>query len=59
MTPIEELKDVIFKLQGVQATHRQSVPVKEVFNDTVCADKGKSVRKAPGTRSCCPALPAT
>jgi hypothetical protein len=32
MTPIEELKDVIFKLHAVQATHRQSVPVKEVFN---------------------------
>ena len=32
MTPIEELVDVIYKLHGVPATHRQSVPVKEVFN---------------------------
>ena len=32
MTPIEELEDVIYKLHGVPATHRQSVPVKEVFN---------------------------
>ena len=32
MTPIEELRDVIYRLHGVQATHRQSVPVKEVFN---------------------------
>jgi len=32
LTYIEELKDVIYKLHGVQATHRQSVPVKEIFN---------------------------
>jgi hypothetical protein len=32
LTYIEELKDVIYKLHGVHATHRQSVPVKEVFN---------------------------
>jgi hypothetical protein len=32
VTAIEELKDVIYRLHGVQATHRQSVPVKEVFN---------------------------
>ena len=31
MTYIEELKDVIRKLHGVESTHRQSVPVKEVF----------------------------
>lgn len=31
MTYIEELKDVIHKLHGVHSTHRQSVPVKEVF----------------------------
>ncbi len=36
MTYIEELKDVIRKLHGVESTHRQSVPVKEVF-------KGKTV----------------
>lgn len=29
---LEELKDVIRKLHGVESTHRQSVPVKEVFN---------------------------
>lgn len=29
---IDELKDVIHKLHGVKSTHRQSVPVKEVFN---------------------------
>ncbi len=29
---IEELKDVIRKLHGVESTHRESVPVKEVFN---------------------------
>ena len=32
MTPIEELKDVIRKLHGVESTHRESVHVKEVFN---------------------------
>jgi len=32
MTPIEELRDVIRKLHGVDSTHRASVPVKEVFN---------------------------
>ena len=32
MTYIEELKDVIRKLHGVESTHRESVPVKEVFN---------------------------
>lgn len=32
MTPIEELRDAIRKLHGVEATHRASVPVKEVFN---------------------------
>jgi hypothetical protein len=32
MTYIEELKEVIRKLHGVESTHRESVPVKEVFN---------------------------
>ncbi len=32
MAYIDELKDVIRKLQGVESTHRESVPVKEVFN---------------------------
>jgi hypothetical protein len=32
VTYIEELKYVIRKLHGVDSTHRQSVPVKEVFN---------------------------
>ncbi len=32
MTHIEELQDVIRKLHGVESTHRESVPVKEVFN---------------------------
>jgi hypothetical protein len=32
MTYIEELRDVIRKLHGVESTHRESVPVKEVFN---------------------------
>jgi hypothetical protein len=36
MTPIEELREVIRKLHGVDSTHRASVPVKEVF-------KGKPV----------------
>jgi hypothetical protein len=31
MSPIEELREVILKLHGVHSTHRQSVPVKEVF----------------------------
>jgi hypothetical protein len=36
MTYIEELKDVIRKLHGVESTHRESIPVKDVFNgDTV------------------------
>jgi hypothetical protein len=32
MTHIEELRNVIRILHGVESTHRQSVPVKEVFN---------------------------
>jgi hypothetical protein len=32
MNVIEELKDVIRELHGVESTHRESVPVKEVFN---------------------------
>jgi len=32
MTPIEELKEAIRKLHGVESTHVTSVPVKEVFN---------------------------
>jgi hypothetical protein len=32
MAYIDELKDIIRKLHGVESTHRQSVPVKEVFN---------------------------
>jgi hypothetical protein len=32
MTYIEELRGVIRKLHGVDATHRKSVPVHEVFN---------------------------
>jgi hypothetical protein len=32
MTYIEELRDVIRKLHGVEAVHVTSVPVKEVFN---------------------------
>jgi hypothetical protein len=31
VTYIEELRDVIQKLHGGKATHRESVPVKEVF----------------------------
>lgn len=31
MTYLEELRDVIHKLHGVQATHVESVPVKEAF----------------------------
>lgn len=31
MTYLEELRDVIHKLHGVEATHVESVPVKEVF----------------------------
>jgi hypothetical protein len=29
---LEDLRDVIRKLHGVESTHRESVPVKEVFN---------------------------
>lgn len=32
MNYIEELRDVIHKLHGAKATHRESVPVKETFN---------------------------
>jgi hypothetical protein len=32
MTYIEELKEVIRRLHGGESTHRESVPVKEVFN---------------------------
>jgi hypothetical protein len=31
MTYIEELSEAIRRLHGVEATHRESVPVKEVF----------------------------
>jgi len=36
MTNIEELRDVIYKLHGTEATHRESVPVTEVW-------KGKTI----------------
>jgi hypothetical protein len=32
VSPIEELKEAIRLLHGVEATHSSSVPVKEVFN---------------------------
>lgn len=32
MTHIEELREAIHRLHGGEATHRESVPVKEVFN---------------------------
>ena len=32
MSYIEELQEVIRKLHGVESTHRESVPVKEVFD---------------------------
>jgi hypothetical protein len=32
MTYIEELHEAIRRLHGVESTHRESVPVKEVFN---------------------------
>lgn len=32
MSHIKELQGVIRKLHGVESTHRESVPVKEVFN---------------------------
>jgi hypothetical protein len=32
MSYIDELRDVIRKLHGADAAHRESVPVKEVFN---------------------------
>ncbi len=35
MSYIEELKDVIHKLHGAEATHIRSVPVKEVFRGEV------------------------
>ncbi len=31
MTPIEELQDVIRHLHGAEATHLESVPIREVF----------------------------
>ena len=32
MSHIEELREAIHKLHSAKATHRESVPVKEVFN---------------------------
>jgi hypothetical protein len=32
MSHIEDLREAIHKLHGAKATHRESVPVKEVFN---------------------------
>jgi hypothetical protein len=32
MTNIEELRNIIHRLHGANASHRESVPVKEVFN---------------------------
>ena len=32
ISPIEELRDAIQRLHGVEATHRESVPIKETFN---------------------------
>ena len=42
MTYIEELKEVIRKLHGVESTHRESVPVKEVFQGK--DDMGRNCR---------------
>ena len=50
MTYIEELKDVIRKLHGVESTHRQSVPVKEVF-------RGEQSGKASLKYSSCTVIP--
>ncbi len=38
MSHIEELQDVIHKLHGGKATHRESVPVKEVFQGQMVWD---------------------
>jgi len=38
MTYIEELRDTIHRLHGGQATHHESVPVKEVFNGEMVWD---------------------
>lgn len=32
MSKVDKLRDVIHALHGGQATHRESVPVKEIFN---------------------------
>jgi hypothetical protein len=32
MNHIEELRDIIHRLHGAEATHRESVPVRETFN---------------------------
>jgi hypothetical protein len=32
MSYIDDLKDIIHNLHGAEATHRESVPIKEVFN---------------------------
>jgi hypothetical protein len=38
MSHIEELREAIHQLHGATATHRESVPVKEVFNGTIVWD---------------------
>jgi len=38
MSHIDDLKAVIQKLHGAEATHRESVPVKEVFQDQTIWD---------------------
>jgi hypothetical protein len=38
MAYIEDLRDVIRKLHGVESTHRESVPVKEIFKGTTIWD---------------------
>jgi hypothetical protein len=37
-TYIDELKDVIKRLHGVESTHVESVPIKEVFQDKTVWD---------------------
>jgi hypothetical protein len=38
MTYIEELEEVIRRLHGVESTHRESVPVKEVFQGSTIGE---------------------
>jgi hypothetical protein len=52
MSHIDELRDAIHKLHGGKATHRESVPVKEVFGLWKCFTWKATPRRIRPMRGC-------